>query len=250
MAALVFDRVTKTFPHHVGARLLRERIADLMHPSPAQRIEVLKDVSFEVPSGDGLGVIGPNGAGKSTLLNLACGLSAPDSGRIEVHGRVAALLELGAGFHPDLTGAENVRINAAMVGLSRRQTAEHLEEIVEFSGVRDFIHEPLRTYSSGMTMRLAFSVAVHVDPDILVIDEVIGVGDQAFFAKCLERMHRFQAAGKTILLATHSADLMSQLCQHALWLDRGRVVSRGPVKAVLEAYKSSQSSAAAAVVRA
>ena len=163
---------------------------------------------------------------------------------------MAALLELGAGFHPDLTGAENVRINAAMVGLSRRQTAEHLEEIVEFSGVRDFIHEPLRTYSSGMTMRLAFSVAVHVDPDILVIDEVIGVGDQAFFAKCLERMHRFQAAGKTILLATHSTDLMSQLCQHALWLDRGRVVSRGPVKAVLEAYKSSQSSAAAAVVRA
>src|SRR5277367_2789694 len=248
MPALIFDHVTKSFPHHSGARLLRDRISDLIHPSHAQRIEILKDISFEVPSGDGLGLIGPNGAGKSTLLNLACGLSAPDSGRIEVHGRVAALLELGSGFHPDLTGAENVRINAAMVGLSRRQTADRFEEIVEFSGVRDFIDEPLRTYSSGMMMRLAFSVAVHVDPEILVIDEVIGVGDQAFFAKCLERMRRFQREGKTILLATHSTSLMSELCQHALWLERGRVVTSGPVKAVLEAYKASQSDAAAAAV--
>jgi ABC-type polysaccharide/polyol phosphate transport system ATPase subunit len=247
MSALVFDRVTKSFPHHVGARLLRDRIADLMHPSRGQRIEVLKDISFEVPPGDGLGLIGPNGAGKSTLLNLACGLSKPDTGRIEVHGRVAALLELGSGFHPDLTGAENVRINAAMVGLSRRQTADRFEEIVEFSGVRDFIDEPLRTYSSGMSMRLAFSVAVHVDPDVLIIDEVIGVGDQAFAAKCLERMRQFQREGKTILLATHSAHLMSQLCQHALWLERGRVVTSGPVEDVLEAYRAGQTGAAAVV---
>ncbi|HEY1755901.1 MAG TPA: ABC transporter ATP-binding protein [Bryobacteraceae bacterium] len=246
MAALVFDQVVKSFPHHSGARLLRDRIADLIHPSRAQRIEVLKGVSFEVPSGDGLGLIGPNGAGKSTILNLACGLSAPDSGRIEVHGRVAALLELGSGFHPDLTGAENVRINAAMIGLSRRETSKRFEEIVEFSGVRDFIHEPLRTYSSGMTMRLAFSVAVHVDPDVLVIDEVIGVGDQAFAAKCLERMRQFQAEGKTILLATHSVDLMSQLCQHALWIERGRVVTSGPVGAVVAAYKAIQPPAAVA----
>jgi ABC-type polysaccharide/polyol phosphate transport system ATPase subunit len=250
MSALIFDCVTKSFPHHTGARLLRHRIADLIHPSRAQRIEVLKDISFEVPSGDGLGLIGPNGAGKSTLLNLACGLSAPDSGRIEVHGRVAALLELGSGFHPDLTGAENVRINAAMVGLSRRQTADRFEEIVEFSGVRDFIDEPLRTYSSGMMMRLAFSVAVHVDPDVLIIDEVIGVGDQAFSAKCLERMRRFQREGKTILLATHATTLMSELCQHALWLDRGRMVTSGPVEEVLEAYRANQTGAAAAVVRA
>jgi ABC-type polysaccharide/polyol phosphate transport system ATPase subunit len=250
MPALVFDRVTKSFPHHSGSRLLRERIADLIHPSRGERIQVLKEVSFELPHGDGLGLVGPNGAGKSTTLNLACGLSIPDSGRIEVHGRIAPLLELGSGFHPDLTGAENVWINAAMMGLSRRQTRERFEEIVEFSGVRDFIHEPLRTYSSGMTMRLAFSVAVHVEPDILIIDEVIGVGDQAFFARCLERMRRFQAEGKTILLATHSVTLMSELCQHALWLDRGRVVTSGPVDAVLEAYRASQSGAAAAVVRA
>lgn len=238
MAALVFDRVTKTFPHHVGARLLRERIADFMHPSPAQRIEVLKDVSFEVPSGDGLGVIGPNGAGKSTLLNLACGLSAPDSGRIEVHGRVAALLELGAGFHPDLTGAENVRINAAMVGLSRRQTAEHLEEIVEFSGVRDFIDDPLRTYSDGMVVRLAFSVAVHTDPDILVIDEVIGMGDQVFYARSLDKLKEFQRQGKTMIMASHSMDLLLMFCQQAMWLDHGHVVKHGPAKEVVEAYQA------------
>jgi lipopolysaccharide transport system ATP-binding protein len=237
-AALVFDRVSKSFPHHTGPRLLRQRIEDLLRPPPGSRLEVLKDVSFELPRGDGLGLVGPNGAGKSTLLNLACGLALPDSGHIEVRGRVSALLELGSGFHPDLTGEENVRINAAMIGLTRRQTAQRFEEIIEFSGVRDFIREPLRTYSSGMQMRLAFSVAVHMDPDVLVIDEVIGVGDDAFFAKCLERMQRFQNEGKTILLASHSAKLMEMMCQHALWLERGKVVTCGPVKQVLEAYHS------------
>ena len=245
-SALVFDRVSKSFPHHRGPRLLRERIAELIRPTPAGRLQVLNDVSFELPRGDGLALIGPNGAGKSTLLNLACGLAMPDSGRIEVRGRVGALLELGSGFHPELTGAENVRINAAMVGLTRRQTAQRYEEIVEFSGVRDFIHEPLRTYSSGMMMRLAFSVAVHVDPDVLLIDEVIGVGDQAFFAKCLERMRQFQREGKTLVLASHSVETVTMLCQHALWLERGRVVTSGPVKAVLAAYQSGQTSAAPA----
>jgi ABC-type polysaccharide/polyol phosphate transport system ATPase subunit len=245
-AALVFNRVSKSFPHHGGQRLLRQRVAELFRPARTERLEVLKDVSFELPRGDGMGLVGPNGAGKSTLLNLACGLAMPDSGRITVHGRVGALLELGAGFHPDLTGAENVRINAAMIGLTRKQTADRYEEIVEFSGVRDFIREPLRTYSSGMMMRLAFSVAVHLDPDVLLIDEVIGVGDQAFYAKCLQRMRQFQKEGKTILVASHSVELMGMLCQHALWLERGRVVTSGPVKQVLEAYKSGQRGAAGA----
>ena len=243
-AALVFDRVNKSFPHHGGARLIRERVMELIRPTQAERLQVLKDVSFELPCGDGLGLVGPNGAGKSTLLNLACGLAQPDSGRIEVRGRVGALLELGSGFHGELTGAENVRINAAMVGLTRRQTAERFEEIVEFSGVRNFIHEPLRTYSNGMVMRLAFSVAVHLDPDILLIDEVIGVGDQAFFAKCLDRMRRFQREGKTIVMASHSVELMESMCQHALWLERGRVVTSGPVRRVLAEYRSSQAAAA------
>lgn len=245
--ALAFERVSKSFPHHRGPRLLRQRIADLFRPpSAAERLEVLKDVSFQVLQGDGLGLVGPNGAGKSTLLNLACGLALPDSGHIEVRGRVAALLDLASGFHPDLTGAENVRINAALFGLTRRQTAQRFDEMVDFSGVRDFIREPLRTYSSGMIMRLAFSVAVHTDPDVLLVDEVIGVGDQEFYAKCLERMRRFQSEGKTILLASHSAELMTMLCSHALWLERGRVVQSGPVHAVLEAYQSSQGAKAEA----
>lgn len=245
-AALVFDRVSKSFAHHTGPRLLRERIAELFRSAPGHRLEVLKDVSFQLPRGDGLGLIGPNGAGKSTLLNMVCGLSQPDSGRIEVHGRVGALLELGSGFHPDLTGEENVRVNAAMIGLTRRQTKERFEDIIEFSGVRDFIREPLRTYSSGMQMRLAFSVAVHMNPDVLVIDEVIGVGDTDFQAKCLERMRRFQSEGKTILLASHSPKLMEMLCQHAMWLERGRVVTSGPVDQVLEAYQSGHGGTAGA----
>src|SRR6266849_1937228 len=198
-AALRFDQVTKTFAHHARRMLLRERFMEMMRPSGRQRFEALHDVSFELAHGESLGLIGPNGAGKSTLLNLATGLALPDSGNIEVQGRVGALLDLGAGFHQDLTGAENVRVNAALLGLSRRETADRFEEIVEFSGVREFIDEPLRTYSAGMMMRLAFSVAVSADPDILLIDEVIGVGDQAFFAQCLEKIRGLQRAGKTVV---------------------------------------------------
>ncbi|HEX5432236.1 MAG TPA: ABC transporter ATP-binding protein [Bryobacteraceae bacterium] len=246
MSALVFNRVTKTFSHHTRRMLLRERIFEMIRPSSRGRFEALKEVSFELTRGESLGLIGPNGAGKSTLLNLATGLALPDSGSIEVRGRVAALLELGAGFHPDLTGAENLRINAALMGLSRRKTAERFEEMVEFSGVRDFIDEPLRTYSSGMTMRLAFSVAVHTDPEILVADEVIGVGDQAFYDKCMDKIRSFQREGKTILLATHSIELMTMLCQRALWLDHGRVVTIGPAEEVAAAYQAGRRAAAPA----
>jgi ABC-type polysaccharide/polyol phosphate transport system ATPase subunit len=246
MPALLFDRVTKTFAHHVGQKLLRRRIADMLwRPSGSGHFEALKEVSFEIAPGESLGLIGANGAGKSTLLNLATGLTLPDAGRIEVNGRVAALLELGAGFHPDLTGGENLRINAAMLGLSRRQTAERFEEMVEFSGVREFIQEPLRTYSSGMIVRLAFSVAIHTDPEILLVDEVIGAGDEAFYAKCLDKIRGFQRDGKTILLATHSLGLMTMLCQRALWLDHGRVMSIGEAAAVAAAYQAGAVTAAA-----
>lgn len=238
MAALLFDRVTKSFVHHTGPMLLRERVREMFRPSQRHKFEALKDVSFTLEPGESLGLVGPNGAGKSTLLNLATGLTRPDRGRVEVNGRVAAMLELGAGFHPDLTGAENLKINAAFMGLTRRQTGERFDEIVEFSGVREFIHEPLRTYSDGMLMRLAFSVAVHTDPEILLIDEVIGVGDQEFSAKCLDKIQQFQRAGKTILLASHSTELMNMLCQRALWLDHGHVVKIGPVEAVTSAYQA------------
>jgi ABC-type polysaccharide/polyol phosphate transport system ATPase subunit len=236
--ALRFDCVTKTFVHHAGQILLRERLVEMIRPSHRPRFEALKDVSFALQPGESLGLIGANGAGKSTILNLATGLAQPDRGTITVNGRVTALLELGAGFHPDLTGAENVRVNAAMMGMTRRQMMNRFEEIVDFSGVREFINEPLRVYSAGMTMRLAFSVAVAADPEVLLIDEVLGVGDQSFYARCLEKIRSFQSAGKTIVLASHSAELITMLCQRALWMEKGQVKSLGPAAEVIDAYKS------------
>jgi ABC-type polysaccharide/polyol phosphate transport system ATPase subunit len=235
-----FHRVTKRFQHRSGRMLLRERLADLLRPARQAQFTALQDVSFALAKGDSLGLIGPNGAGKSTLLNLASGLALPDHGAIQVHGRVSAMLELGAGFHPDLTGAENLRINAALLGLSRRHTAEKFDHIVDFAGVRDFIDDPLRTYSAGMVLRLAFSVAVQTDPDILLLDEVIGVGDQAFQARCLEKIHSFRRAGKTLMLASHSVGLMQMLCHRALWLDHGRVVRLGPAAEVAAEYQRQQ----------
>jgi ABC-2 type transport system ATP-binding protein len=239
LPALRFDHVTKTFVHHAGRMLLRDRVIEMIKPSRRPRFEALKDVSFELAPGESLGLIGANGAGKSTILNLATGLAQPDHGSISVNGRVTALLELGAGFHPDLTGAENVRVNAAMMGMTRRQMMDRFDEIVDFSGVREFINEPLRVYSAGMTMRLAFSVAIAVDPELLLVDEVLGVGDQAFYARCMEKIRSFQSAGKTIVLASHSAELITMLCQRALWMERGRVVMQGVAAEVIAAYRAS-----------
>jgi lipopolysaccharide transport system ATP-binding protein len=200
----------------------------------------LKDASFDLAPGESLGLVGPNGAGKSTLLNLATGLLEPDSGTIEVGGRVGALLELGAGFHYDLTGAENLRIQAALMGLSRRDMERKFDEIVEFSGVREFIHQPLRTYSQGMNLRLAFSVAVCASPDVLLIDEMIGAGDQVFKDASHRKIQEMRRAGHTILLASHSEELLASLCDRALWLERGRVMMLGTAREVLEAYRASR----------
>lgn len=219
--------------------LLRERLLQLLYPSRRERFFALKDICFQLEHGESVAVIGHNGAGKSTLLSLAAGLATPQSGRVRVEGRIAALLELGSGFHPDLTGAENVRINAGLLGLSRRQTQARFQEIMEFSGIGDFFYEPLRTYSSGMMLRLAFSVAVCVEPDVLVIDEVLGVGDEAFFAKCVSKIMEFRNAGKTILCASHSTGIVKMLCNRALWLDHGALVLDGPINAVVESYQDS-----------
>jgi lipopolysaccharide transport system ATP-binding protein len=241
--AVRFEHVSKSFAHHAGQMLLRDRLLQLFRPSNQPRFEALKDVSFDLPAGESMALIGSNGAGKSTLLNLTTGLSRPDRGTVEVNGNVAAVLELGAGFHPDLTGSENVRINAALMGLTRRETDQKFAEIVEFSGIGEFIHEPLRTYSSGMSVRLAFSVAVSVDPDILLVDEVLGVGDQDFYARCLEKIHAFQRAGKTLLFASHSTELITMFCQRAMWLDHGQIVASGEAREVVEAYKGSVATA-------
>lgn len=237
--ALRFDRVTKSFTQRKGGQLLRERIVEMLAPSPSRRLEVLRDVSFDLAPGESLGLIGPNGAGKSTLLNLATGLCEPDSGEIDVGGRVGALLELAAAIHPELTGAENLRIHAALMGLSRQETADKFESIVEFSGIREFIYQPVRTYSYGMMMRLGFAVATGVAPDVLLIDEIIGVGDQAFQEQAHNKVQELRRAGHTIVLASHSEHLIRSLCDRALWLDHGRARMLGAVEEVFAAYRES-----------
>jgi lipopolysaccharide transport system ATP-binding protein len=247
MPMVAFDSVSKYFNRHAGQMLLRDRLVNLVRKSPRERFWALRDISFAVEPGESLGVIGPNGAGKSTLLNIATSLCSPSAGTVTINGRVAALLDLGSGFHQDLTGAENVRINAALLGLTRRQVRERFDQIVDFSGIGDFIGEPLRTYSTGMSMRLAFSVAINVDPDVLIVDEVLGVGDQKFFQKCFERILEFRHAGKTLICVSHSMDSLAKLCNHGLWLDHGRVMQTGPMQQVLNAYVNAPSGNAVAV---
>jgi len=243
--AIVFQDVWKSFARHAGQLLIRDRVMQMLRSQPHEKFHALREISFTVHHGESVAVIGHNGAGKSTLLNLTTSLCRPDQGRVEVHGRIAALLDLGAGFHPDLTGAENVRTNAALLGLSRREVRAKFDEMVAFAEIGDFIDEPLRTYSSGMVMRLAFAVAVTVDPDVLIIDEVLGVGDVAFFAKCQERIMQFRKAGKTILCVSHSNATLKDLCTRAIWLDHGRMMDDGPLAQVVEAYKSAMSPQAA-----
>jgi ABC-type polysaccharide/polyol phosphate transport system ATPase subunit len=236
MAVIEFDHVSKTFARHRGQLLLRARLTSLFRDRGISRFQALQDVSFQVEAGTSVALMGPNGAGKSTLLGLMAGLARPDSGRVSVQGRVAALLELGSGFHPDLTGAENVRLNAALMGLSRKRTADLFDAIVDFSGIADFIHEPLRTYSAGMGMRLAFSVAVNADADILLIDEVLVVGDQEFQIKCQRRLQEFRRQGKTLVCVSHSAHLVQMLCDRAIWLEKGKVIQVGSTAEILPTY--------------
>ncbi len=246
MKILEFDNVSKSFHRHGGQMLLRERIVRFFTHRHRERFYALKHVSFDLNAGESLAIVGPNGAGKSTLLSLVAGLSAPDEGAVSVNGRVAALLELGSGFHPDLTGAENVRLNASLLGLSRKRTLELFDEIVDFSGIGDFIEEPLRTYSTGMMMRLAFSVAINMDPEILLIDEVLAVGDAAFQAKCFERIRRFRHAGKTLLCVSHASGMVQELCDRAIWLDHGELVMAGGITEVVESYAGHRSAPLAA----
>lgn len=237
MDAVSFVSVTKSFSMNAQRMLMRGHLARLVKRGSKQRFVALHDISFRIPKGQTVGVIGSNGAGKSTLLSLVAGLCPPDTGTVTVNGRVAALLQMGAGFHPDLTGAENVRMNAALLGLSSAKTSQVFDSIVAFSEIGDFIGEPLRTYSSGMTMRLAFSVAIHVDPDILIIDEVLAVGDQAFQAKCVEKIADFKRQGKTLLFVSHSTGAVANLCERALWLDHGNLAMDGEAAQVVAAYE-------------
>ena len=239
--AIELTNVTKIYRRYTGrqfstlksALLQRSLMRDLQ---PSETFPALTDVSFTVPKGSTYGVIGRNGSGKSTALKLVAGITKPTGGVVRVDGRISALIELGAGFHPEISGRENVFINGIMLGLTKRQIQERFDEIVEFAELREFIDAPVKTYSSGMYMRLGFAVAIHVDPDVLLVDEVLAVGDEGFTHKCLDKFSEFRRRGKTILLVTHSLNLVERFCDEALWLDAGRAQTHGDPKRVVGAY--------------
>jgi len=205
---------------------------------PSELFTALDHVSFDIPRGCTYGILGENGSGKSTTLKLLSGITKPSSGSLQVDGRVSALIELGAGFHPEISGRENVAINGVMLGVSRSEVMKRFDEIVEFAEMQDFIDAPVKTYSSGMYARLGFAVAIHVDPDILLIDEVLSVGDEAFTRKCLEKIGEFRRRGKTIVIVTHSLGLVEKMCDEALWLRKGKTMDSGDPKRVTDAYLS------------
>jgi ABC-type polysaccharide/polyol phosphate transport system ATPase subunit len=216
-----------------SALLSRSLVRDL---NPDDTFSALSDVTFSVPRGRTLGVIGRNGSGKSTLLKLVAGITKPTTGTVAVNGRISALIELGAGFHPEISGRENVFINGIMLGLTKREITRRFDEIVDFAEMKDFIDAPVKTYSSGMYMRLGFAVAIHVDPEVLLVDEVLAVGDEGFTHKCLDKFAEFKRRGKTILLVTHSLGLVERFCDDALWMDGGKLKAMGDPKRVVGAY--------------
>ena len=240
--AVVADGVSKVYRRFLHQHQFRTLKSALLTGSlitdlrPDETFTALDGVSFEVARGTTFGVIGENGSGKSTLLKLLAGITKPTRGSLAVAGRISALIELGAGFHPEISGRENVAINGIMLGLTRREVDERFDEIVDFAELREFIDAPVKTYSSGMYMRLGFSVAIHVDPDVLLIDEVLAVGDEAFTRKCLDKIGEFHRRGKTIVLVTHSLGLVEKMCDETLWLRHGRKAGIGDPKRVVDAY--------------
>jgi ABC-type polysaccharide/polyol phosphate transport system ATPase subunit len=230
-AQIVFDHVVKRFAKGSYQDSMRDLVAALFRrgSSDARRqwFNALDDVSFEVARGESVGVIGPNGSGKSTALKLLTGIYLPTSGAVSVDGRVAPLIEVGAGFHPDLSGRENIYLNAAITGMSRAEIQKHFDEIVEFSGLAEFLDTPVKRYSSGMYMRLGFSIAAHVPSDVLVVDEVLAVGDIAFRAKCVERMKTLKAEGRTILFVSHHGPQVRSVCDRVVYLLNGKKLFDG-----------------------
>ena len=223
-------------PHQRAATLKQAFLAFLRGQTGYDEFWAVKDVSLTVNAGEAVGIIGPNGSGKSTLLGLIARVLRPTKGTAQVEGRVCPLLELGTGFHPELTGRENVYLNASLLGLRGKQVKECYEEIVEFAELAPFMDAPVRTYSSGMYLRLAFAVAVHVDPDILLIDEVLAVGDERFHTKCTHKIWSIRQQGKTILLVSHDLEAVSALCHRVVWMDQGEKRMEGAPKEVITAY--------------
>lgn len=224
-------RIYHTRPRGLKGRLFRFERAVF------EEFWALKGISFDLAPGESLALIGANGSGKTTLLKCLAGILSPDRGHVDVGGKVASLLELGAGFHGDLTGRENIFLNSSILGLTRRETERAYEDIVRFAGIEDFIDSPVRNYSSGMYVRLGFSVAIHVDPDVLLIDEILAVGDAEFQTKCFERMHNFRRRGKTIVLVTHDLDSAVRVCDRGILLEHGEAIFEGPTREVVDVYR-------------
>ena len=241
-AAVRYDTLRETLVEAVTSPLRRVR-------SNGQTVDdtvwALKDVSFDVMPGEVMGVIGANGAGKSTLLSVLSRIIDPTSGRAELFGRVASLLEVGTGFHPDLSGRENIYLNGAVLGMKRREIDAHFDEIVAFAEVERFIDTAVKRYSSGMYVRLAFAVAAHLNPEILLVDEVLAVGDASFQRKCLGKMDEVTRKGRTVLLVTHNVGVISQLCQRAILLKDGQIASHGPAQQVVDSYTAMSSPSSA-----
>ena len=233
---IMVNNVSKIFYVFMDkANSLKEKMLFWKRNSRETR-EVLKDVSLTIKNGEAVALIGINGSGKSTLLKLMTKIIYPTKGEIITNGKLTSLLELGAGFHPDFSGRENIYFNASIFGLTKKQIDSRLEEIIEFSELRDFIDNPVRTYSSGMFMRLAFAVAINVDADILLVDEILSVGDQHFQEKCLNKMKELKAQGKTMVFVTHSLGSARELCDRAVWLNKGRIQLDGYVNEVIDEY--------------
>ncbi|MCS5653561.1 MAG: ABC transporter ATP-binding protein [Candidatus Marinimicrobia bacterium] len=232
--------VRKDFPiyHHFtgGIKSFLFHFPTAIKEMRKSRFTAIKNISFEVSSGETVGIIGKNGAGKSTILGLLAGVLKPSSGQVTVAGRIAPLLELGAGFHPELSGRENILLNGILLGMLKREVEEKIDSIIEFSELEKFIDQPIRTYSSGMLARLGFSVAVHCEPDILLLDEVLSVGDQGFQKKCIEKMMGFKRNGKTIVFVSHNSDEILKVCDRVIWIDKGIVYREGRVDQVINEY--------------
>src|SRR5205085_5074317 len=237
--AIVVREATKVYRRY-GPRphgTLKSALLFARRAPPREGVVALDGVSFELPAGGTLGVIGANGSGKSTLLKLLSGILRPTRGSVEVRGRLAALLELGAGFHPEISGRENVEITGLLLGLTKREIVRRFDEIVAFAGVEDFLDAPVKTYSSGMAVRLGFAIAAHVDPDVLLVDEVLAVGDEAFSHRALEKFSEFERQGRTLVFVSHDLQLIAERCRRVVYLERGRLVADGPAEEVVARYR-------------
>ena len=238
--AILFDRVSKSYhlyhPMTGGIKSFLFHLPEAVKTLKNSRYEVLREVTFRVGQGESLGIIGRNGAGKSTLLGLIAGIIKPTKGKITVQGRISPLLELGGGFHPELTGRENIVMNGVLLGLTKNEVFQKMDEIIEFSELGDFIDQPIRIYSSGMLARLGFSVVANLDPEILLIDEILAVGDMEFQKKCLKKMMDFKKSGVTMVFVSHSMENIKLLCDRVIWIDRNTIKIAGPPGEVISHY--------------